>query len=89
MFDQEKTKIYKILSDDADIFIVTPGIAKIPANQTVLFEVVFNPNTENNLFARELGVYIFTEQNEIYKETHTFPMITSVRVMGEYITTSA
>ncbi|XP_011263936.2 uncharacterized protein LOC105256022 [Camponotus floridanus] len=63
-------------------FNITPAIAKVPAYQTVLFEITFNPNKRSNLFAREFIGYIFIEQEDLSEETLTFPAITSVRLIG-------
>ncbi|XP_072767070.1 cilia- and flagella-associated protein 65 [Anoplolepis gracilipes] len=70
--------------DIEEIFDITPAIAKVPARQTVLFEVTFNPDKESNLFARELIGYVFTEQEEDLpsEEAVVFPTITSVRLIG-------
>lgn len=68
--------------DIEKIFDVTPAIVKVPAYQTVLFEITFNPNKRSNLFAREFIGYVFIEQKNLYEETVVFPAITSVRLIG-------
>jgi len=75
------------LADVEGIFNITPITARIPANQTALFEVTFNPDSKNNLFAKEFIGYVFTKQEEYYsyEEILAFPMITSVRLIGARI----
>lgn len=74
-----------MFSDTEGIFNVTPVIAKIPASQTALFEVVFSPNRRSNLFAKELIGYVFSEEQQTddsTKEILAFPTIVSARLTG-------
>ncbi|XP_050455314.1 cilia- and flagella-associated protein 65-like [Cataglyphis hispanica] len=70
--------------DIEEIFDIIPVITKVPAGQTVLFEVTFSPDKGSNLFAREFIGYVFTDQQEnlFYQENVVFPVITSVRLIG-------
>ncbi|XP_018393695.1 PREDICTED: uncharacterized protein LOC108772623 [Cyphomyrmex costatus] len=70
--------------DVEGIFNITPTITKIPANQTALFEVTFNPNRASSFFARDLvgDVFVKRQEDRFGEETLTFPAITSVRLIG-------
>jgi len=57
---------------------------RIPANQTALFEVAFNPNRTSSFFARDLVGDVFVKPQEDREETLTFPAITTVRLIGAY-----
>lgn len=74
-------------SDAEEIFSIMPAIARIPANQTALFEVIFSPNKEDNLFAKDLVGHVFSEQqkDDFYEEILTFPTIVSVRLIGKCV----
>lgn len=66
------------------IFYITPAVARIPASQTALFEIAFNPDRGSSFFARDLVGDVFAERQEEGEETPAFPAITSVRLIGAY-----
>ncbi|XP_032677017.1 cilia- and flagella-associated protein 65-like [Odontomachus brunneus] len=71
--------------DVENTFHITPETVGVPASQTVLFEVVFDPNgRSSNLFTSELVGYVQPMQREgnCHKETLTFPAMTSIRLIG-------
>ncbi|XP_018338048.1 PREDICTED: coiled-coil domain-containing protein 108-like [Trachymyrmex septentrionalis] len=68
--------------DVEGIFNITPTSMRIPANQTALFEVAFNPNRTSSFFARDLVGDVFVKPQEDREETLTFPAITTVRLIG-------
>ncbi|KAG5308054.1 CFA65 protein, partial [Acromyrmex insinuator] len=70
--------------DVEGIFIITPTVTRIPANQTALFEVAFNPDRTSSFFARDLvgDVFVKPQEDRFGEETLTFPAITTVRLIG-------
>ncbi|XP_011870310.1 PREDICTED: coiled-coil domain-containing protein 108 isoform X1 [Vollenhovia emeryi] len=72
-----------LCTDIEGIFSITPTGTRILANQTVLFEVAFNPNRGSCFFARDLVGDVFAEQQDRSREeTLAFPAIMSVRLIG-------
>lgn len=79
---------YYHVSDVENIFHIIPGTVEVPAGQTALFEVIFDPNRRNsNLFASELVSYILPMQlkDNCYEETLAFVAMTSIRLIGIHI----
>lgn len=79
---------YRYVADVENTFRITPETVEVPASQTALFEVVFDPNgRSSNLFTSELVGYVRPMQREdsCYKEIIAFPAMTSIRLIGMHI----
>lgn len=76
--------LIKWSQDTERIFYITSAVARIPASQTALFEIVFSPDKDSSFFTRDLIGHVFVDRQRKHseEETLTFPATTSVRLIG-------
>ncbi|XP_035734843.1 cilia- and flagella-associated protein 65-like [Vespa mandarinia] len=79
--------------DVTGVFKIEPRIAKICPNHSALFEIIFQPNEENNLYTKQFIGYFFDkdprdegkEENKIF----VIPSFTCIRVIGHSFPTNS
>ncbi|XP_076293763.1 cilia- and flagella-associated protein 65 [Lasioglossum baleicum] len=64
--------------DRDNVFNVTPNELLVKGQQSVLFDLSFHPNANNNLFGREIVASVF----RTHWEDIVFPFVMAIRVIG-------
>ncbi|KAL2720808.1 cilia- and flagella-associated protein 65-like [Vespula squamosa] len=85
--------LYQWDQDVTGVFKIEPCIAKICPNHSALFEIIFQPSEENNLYTKQFIGYFFDDdpRDEEEEENKVFviPSFTSIRVIGHSFPTSS
>ncbi|XP_043489612.1 cilia- and flagella-associated protein 65 [Polistes fuscatus] len=68
--------------DDTGVFKIEPCTAKICPNYSALFEIIFQPNEENNLYMKQFIGYLFDDDLNNQDKLFTVPFFTCLRVIG-------
>ncbi|XP_014600342.1 PREDICTED: uncharacterized protein LOC106784884 [Polistes canadensis] len=68
--------------DDTGVFKIEPCTAKICPNYSALFEIIFQPNEENNLYTKQFIGYLFDDDLNNQNKLFTVPFFTCLRVIG-------
>ncbi|XP_043667015.1 cilia- and flagella-associated protein 65-like [Vespula pensylvanica] len=89
----ETNLLLKWDQDVTGVFKIEPCIAKICPNHSALFEIIFQPNEENNLYTKQFIGYFFDDdaKSEGKEENKIFaiPSFTCIRVIGHSFPTSS
>ncbi|KAI4499931.1 hypothetical protein M0802_004801 [Mischocyttarus mexicanus] len=80
----EKNLLLSWDEDVTGVFKIEPCKAKICPNHSALFEIIFQPNEENNLYTNQFVGYYFDEEEELNNQDNFFtvPSFTCLRVIG-------